>query len=63
MTRLLARFARLFPGTGAPAGEQPAADKPQLSFPMLDGGILVYADLAAHLVDLPCHLRERTPHA
>ncbi|SFM37815.1 hypothetical protein [Methylobacterium pseudosasicola] len=63
MTRLLARFARLFPGAALPAGEQPAAQRPPLAFPMLNGGVLTYADLAAHLVDLPCHLRERSPHA
>ena len=63
MIRLLTRFARFLPGAALPYGEQPATRLPHLHVPMLDGGILACADLAAQFVDLPALLRERQPPA
>ncbi|AYO85533.1 hypothetical protein [Methylobacterium brachiatum] len=63
MIRLLTRFARFLPGAALPHGEQPATRLPHLHIPMLDGGILACADLAAQFVDLPGLLRERQPPA
>ena len=64
MIRLLTRFARFLPGAALLHGEQPATRLPHLhvlmlDVPMLDGGILACADLAAQFVDLPALLRER----
>jgi hypothetical protein len=63
MIRLLARVARFLPGAPLPLGERPAVRLPELPVPMLDGGILTCADLAAHFVELPGLLRQRQPDA